>query len=256
MPAFFLGHGNPMNALETNRFTLAWQAAGAASPRPRGILVVSAHWYTGAAAVTGMEQPRTIHDFSGFPRELFAVRYPAPGDPLLAEEIAELVKPTHVGVDRDSWGLDHGAWSLLAHMFPKADIPVLQLSIDARRPVDWHLELGGKLAPLRERGVLIVASGNVVHDLRALDWSRPEYGFDWARRFDEAAREVVVARPGEAAALASHADYARAAPTPDHFLPLLYFAGLAAADGGHPHVLVEGCAFGSISMTCYGLGDE
>jgi 4,5-DOPA dioxygenase extradiol len=256
MPAVFLGHGSPMNALESNRYTQAWSAVGASTPRPRAILVVSAHWYINYAAVTGMPRPRTIHDFFGFPQPLFDVEYPAPGDTAFAEEVAELVKPTHVGVDRDSWGIDHGTWSVLVHMFPKADVPVVQLSIDARRPFDWHVALGAKLASLRERGVLVVGSGNVVHNLRMIDWSRPDHGFDWAHRFDDAARAVLTERPSEVASLREHPDFERAVPTPDHFIPLLYLAGIASAHGRNAQVLVDGYAYGGLSMTCYGLDAE
>jgi 4,5-DOPA dioxygenase extradiol len=253
MPAAFLGHGSPMNALETNRFTAAWRDFGASSPRPRAILVVSAHWYVNATAVTAMARPRTIHDFFGFPKALSDVEYPAPGDERLAEEIAEIAKPTHVGLDQDGWGLDHGTWSVLVHAFPKADVPVVQLAINAQRPFDWHLELGAKLAPLRERGVLVIGSGNVVHNLRAVDWSRRDAGFDWAHRFDDAARAVITERPADAPSLQQHAGFLRASPTPDHFVPLLYIAGLAAA-GPHPvKALIDGYAFGSLSMTSYGL---
>jgi 4,5-DOPA dioxygenase extradiol len=253
MPAAFLGHGSPMNAIEVNRFTEAWRAFGESVPKPRAILAVSAHWFVRGTAVTAMERPRTIHDFGGFPPELFAVEYPAAGDPALAEEVAEIAKPTRVAQDRSSWGLDHGTWSVLRHAFPNADVPVVQLSIDAERDFDYHIELAARLAPLRERGVLIVGSGNVVHNLRAINWHTPSSGFDWAQRFDDAARAVLLERPGDAAGLRAHADYARAAPTPEHFIPLLYLAGLAAASGEKARVLTDGCAFGSLSMTAYTL---
>jgi 4,5-DOPA dioxygenase extradiol len=253
MPAAFLGHGSPMNALEQNRYTEAWRAFGQSVPRPRAILVVSAHWYVNVTAVTAMPRPRTIHDFYGFPRSLFEVDYPAPGHEGFAEEVAEIAKPTHVGLDRDGWGIDHGTWSVLVHAFPAADVPVVQLSIDARKGFDAHMELGTRLAPLRERGALIVGSGNVVHNLRALEWSAPDLAFDWARRFDEAARAVLTERPGETAALQDHPDYPRAAPTPDHFIPLLYLAGLADAAREPAEALVDGYAMGSLSMTCYTL---
>jgi 4,5-DOPA dioxygenase extradiol len=201
-----------------------------------------------------MTRPKTLHDFYGFPQALFDVQYPAPGLPELAEEIAEVVKPTYVGADVDSWGLDHGTWSVLVHAFPDADVPVVQLAIDARRPPAFHFELGARLAALRERGVLLMGSGNVVHNLGAIDWRQPDGAFDWNLRFDAHARETMTSRPADAVALVDHGDYAMSAPTPEHFLPLLYIAGFAAATGQPADVLVEGPAYGSLSMASYTVG--
>ena len=256
MPALFVGHGSPMNTLEVNGYTEAWRAFGRNLPRPKAILAVSAHWYFGATAVTAMPKPRTIHDFYGFPQALFDVDYPAAGDPELAGEIVELVKPEWVGLDRDQWGLDHGTWSVLKHVYPDADIPVVQLSINALRPLDYHLDLARRLAPLRDRGVMILASGNVVHNLRRLQWQVPDLGFDWAERFDDAAVAQLVSDPDGALKLMEHPDYELAVPTPDHFIPLLYVAGLASSEGTRPEPLVRGYSMGSISMTCYGVGAE
>lgn len=254
-PAFFIGHGSPMNTLERNGFTEAWGRIGAALPPVRAILVVSAHWYFGATAVTAMRRPRTIHDFYGFPDALFEYQYPAPGAPDVAAEVAEIARPHWVGLDRDQWGLDHGTWSVLAHLRPEADLPVVQLSINALRPLDYHLELAARLAPLRERGIMILASGNVVHNLSRVQWNRPDAAFDWAERFDEAAVAQMAEDPAAALKLAEHPDYGLAVPTPDHFIPLLYLAGLAAAGEGKAEPIVRGYAMGSLSMTCYRAGD-
>jgi 4,5-DOPA dioxygenase extradiol len=254
MPAAFIGHGSPMNTLESNDFTRAWRALGQALPRPRAILCVSAHWFIQGTALTAMAQPRVIHDFYGFPQELFAFDYPAPGDPQVAQEIADLLKPSYVGLDQDSWGLDHGTWSVLAHVFPQADIPVLQLSIHSGAPFAYHVELGAQLSPLRDRGIFVVGSGNVVHNLRRMDRGYGDRGFDWADRFDTHVREVMTARPGDLAEVASHPDCAMAVPTPEHFLPLAYIAGMAAAAGETPQVFCEGRTLGSLSMTSYLVG--
>jgi len=254
MPAVFVGHGSPMNAIEVNRYTSAWKAFGQAVKRPRAILVISAHWYMNATAVTAMSRPRTIHDFYGFPQELFDVQYPAPGLPELADEVAEVVHPTWVGADLDSWGIDHGTWSVLVHAFPDASSPVVQLSINADKPLDYHLELGAKLAPLRERGVLVIASGNVVHNLAAMDWSLNDAGYDWAKRFDEEAKALTLSNPADALRLEEHADFRAAVPTPDHFIPWVYFAGLSGVSAHTPDILVDGYAYGSLSMAAYTLG--
>jgi 4,5-DOPA dioxygenase extradiol len=201
-----------------------------------------------------MARPRTIHDFYGFPDALFEFQYPAPGSPELAAEIVELARPVWIGLDQDQWGLDHGTWSVLAHLYPDADVPVVQLSVNVLKPIEYHVALGARLAALRQRGVLILASGNVVHNLRRVNWRNLDSGEDWAYRFDDAAAEIMAHRPADIASLSSHPDHGLAVPTPDHFLPLLYIAGVAAASGEVARPLVRGCTLGSVSMTCYGVG--
>lgn len=252
-PALFIGHGSPMNTLERNGFTNAWRAMGEQMPRPRGMLVVSAHWFFGATAVTAMPRPRTIHDFYGFPKELSEFQYPAPGAPDIAAEVADAVKPTWCGLDQDQWGLDHGTWSVLTHIYPEADIPVVQLSINALKPLEYHVDLGAKLAALRDSGIMVLASGNVVHNLGRVQWNQPNAAFDWAERFDDAVVAQLSDDPADILRVTDHPDYAHAVPTPDHFIPLLYLAGMAAATAEKPKPLIRGYAMGSLSMTCYGV---
>ncbi|MBI3283774.1 MAG: 4,5-DOPA dioxygenase extradiol [Burkholderiales bacterium] len=246
MPAVFLGHGSPMNALEENAYTRAWAALGQRFPRPKAILMVSAHWMTRGLAVTAMAQPRTIHDFGGFPPALYAVRYPAPGDPALAARVAALLAPLAVAQDQE-WGLDHGAWSLLVHMYPQADVPVVQLSLDLSQPAAWHFELGQKLAGLREEGVLLMGSGNVVHNLRRMDARAGAY--DWALRFNDAMRTALL--QGESDQLVDYRQYgqdaALAVPTPEHFLPLLTVLGSRQAQD-RLEILCDGLELGAIGM--------
>lgn len=254
MPAVFVGHGSPMNAVEQNRYTTAWQEFGRSIPKPKAILAVSAHWYINATAALATPIPKTIHDFYGFPQALYDVEYPAPGDPALAEALKDLVAPTWVGLDRDSWGLDHGTWSVLVHMFPEADVPVIQLSIDATKPARYHLDLGRKLGALRDQGVLILGSGNIVHNLGLLDRRASGLGYDWAARFDHDVRQYLQA--GDDRSIVDydrHPDGTLAVPTPDHYLPLLYVAGLRRADDDLS-TLVDGVDLGSISMTAVRVG--
>ena len=193
MPAIFFGHGNPMNAIEVNGYTKAWSRLAETFPRPKAILSVSAHWYGAGTLLTAMDAPRTIHDFGGFPRGLLEFEYPAPGDPALAKRVRELLAPVPAGLD-DRWGLDHGTWSVLCHLYPYADVPVVQLSIDEIEPASFHFELGRRLAPLREEGVLLIGSGNVVHNLHAYAWGRhPTEPFDWAVRFEQRVRGSLLA---------------------------------------------------------------
>jgi 4,5-DOPA dioxygenase extradiol len=252
MPAIFFGHGNPMNAITSNGYTEAWQRIGETMPRPKAVLCVSAHWYLPGTFVTAVTKPRTIHDFGGFPRELFAVQYPAHGDLGLCERVQSL---TGANFD-DEWGLDHGTWSVLVHVFPKADVPVVQLSIDATQPASFHYDLGRQLAPLRDEGVLVMGSGNLIHNLHAYGWGRhvPE-PYDWAVRFETSARNWMLA--AEHAPLIGYEELGRdatlSAPTPDHYLPLLYVLG-AQQEGDAVTFPVEGVDGGSVSMLTVQVG--
>lgn len=255
MPAIFFGHGNPLNALARNAYTEAWSAIGKSIPQPAAVLSISAHWYVPGTAVTAMTAPRTIHDFGGFPRELYQVEYPAPGSPGLAQSVRKLLAPVSVALD-ESWGLDHGTWSVLCHVFPRADIPVMQLSIDETKPPEFHYELGKRLSPLRDEGVLIIGSGNLIHNLHTYAWGRHEVEpFDWAVRFEEQARAFL--REGNDALLVQYESLGRdailAAPTPDHYLPLLYVLGLRRK-GEAVSFPVEGFDGGSISMLTVQIG--
>ena len=255
MPAIFFGHGNPLNALQQNEWTRAWAKIRTAIPRPRAIVCVSAHWYLPATLVTAMSQPRTIHDFGGFPRELHQVQYRAPGAPELAQQIQQLLSPLPVDLDH-LWGLDHGTWSVLVHVYPQADVPVVQLSIDETQPASFHFELGKRLAPLRDAGILIVGSGNLVHNLHTYAWGRhtPE-PYDWAVRFEEAARALMVS--GTLAPLVDYETLGRDAvlsiPTPDHYLPLLYVLG-ARRENDAISFPVTGVDGGSVSMLAVQVG--
>jgi 4,5-DOPA dioxygenase extradiol len=255
MPVLFLGHGNPMNALARNRYSEAWARLGVEIPRPSAILCVSAHWYVPGVAVTVDPEPRTIHDFGGFPPELYQVQYPAPGDPDLANRVRQLLSPLAVEPSRD-WGLDHGAWSVLTHLYPHADVPVVQLSIDQRQPARFHYEIGLRLAQLRDENVLILGSGNLVHNLRAYAWGSPAAEpYAWALRFEQRARQCLAA--GEHDALVDYPnldpDALLSVPTPDHYLPLLYACG-ASLPGDPVAFPVEGIEGGSISMLAVRLG--
>ena len=255
LAALFLGHGNPMNALQTNDWTRGWAALGEALARPRAVLAISAHWYITGTAVTAMDSPRTIHDFGGFPRELFAVRYPAPGDASLAARVQQLLAPLPVSADH-GWGLDHGTWSVLRHVFPQADVPVVQLSIDESQPPAFHYALGVRLRPLREEGVLLLGSGDIVHNLHAYAWGRhPQEPYDWALRFESRVREALL--QGDHAPLIDYATLGRdavlAVPTPEHYLPLLYVLG-ASVPGETVSFPVEGMDGGAVSMLAVQFG--
>ena len=255
MPAIFFGHGNPMNAVLENDYTEAWRLIGKQTPRPRAILSISAHWFVPETGVTVTTAPRTIHDFGGFPRELYQVQYPAPGDPDLARRVQQMLAPVPVTLD-NSWGLDHGTWSVLRHVYPDADIPVVQLSIDETQPAFFHFEIGRKLAPLRDERVLIVGSGNLVHNLHTYAWGRhmPD-PYDWAVRFETEARGLLLA--GDHKPLVDYESLGREAllsiPTPDHYLPLLYVIG-ARQKNDAISFPVEGVDGGSISMLAVRIG--
>jgi 4,5-DOPA dioxygenase extradiol len=255
MPAIFFGHGNPMNALANNVFTEAWQRIGRETAKPKAILSISAHWFVPGTGVTVSTAPRTIHDFGGFPSELYQVQYPAPGDPDLARRVQKLLAPLPVKLD-NSWGLDHGTWSVLCYVYPAADVPVVQLSIDETQAASFHFEIGRKLAPLREEGVLIVGSGNLVHNLHAYAWGRhtPD-PYDWAVHFETEARQMMLA--GEYKPLIDYEKLGKEAllsiPTPDHYLPLLYV--IATQQPGELITFpVEGVDGGSISMLSVQVG--
>jgi len=255
MPTIFFGHGNPMNAIVPNEWADSWRALAAEIPRPKSILCVSAHWYLPGTMVTAQERPRTIHDFGGFPAELFEVGYPALGDPQLCTRVADLLSPLDVDLDRE-WGLDHGTWSVLRHLYPEADVPVVQLSIDETLPAEAHYGIGRKLAPLRDEGILVIGSGNLVHNLHAYSWGRrPVEPFDWAVRFERKARDLMMA--GDHHPLidweAMGRDAMLSAPTPDHYLPLLYVLG-AGVDGDPVSFPAEGFDGGSVSMLSVRLG--
>ena len=255
IPAIFFGHGNPMNALANNPWTNGWAALGREIPLPRAVLCVSAHWYLPATLVTANRAPRTIHDFGGFPRELYEVKYPAPGDQELARRVQELLAPISVELD-ERWGLDHGTWSVLCHVFPEADVPVIQLSIDETQPAEFHYEIAKKLNGLRDEGVLIVGSGNLVHNLHAYAWGRQQVEpLDWAVRFDQRARELLLA--GQHDPLVAYEtlgrDAALSVPTPDHYLPLLYVIA-QHREGDEVNFPVEGFDGGSVSMLSVKIG--
>lgn len=234
MPVLFLGHGSPMNAIEENEFVSGFRNVGHKLPRPQAILVVSAHWETRGTMVTAMEQPRTIHDFGGFPRELYQQQYPAPGSPELAHETKRLITTTEVGLDH-GWGLDHGAWTVVKHLYPNADVPVIQLSLDYTQPPRYHYELARQLAPLRDKGVLIIGSGNMVHNLRMIAWDKfnaDNYGYDWALEAREKMNNMILNGNHEDLInyRAQGKAFQLAIPSPDHYLPLLYAVALQKPD--------------------------
>src|SRR5512145_80197 len=255
MPVIFLGHGNPMNALQDNDYTKAWARIGAEIPQPEAILSISAHWYIPQTAVTAMPAPRIIHDFAGFPEDLYQVTYPAPGDPVLANRVRTLLSPNLVGLD-NQWGLDHGTWSVLCHIYPDADIPVVQLSIDWTKPPEFHYKIGKMLASLREEGILIIGSGNLVHNLHAYSWSQhPVEPFDWAVRFEKRVKELLLAANDDPLInyMTLGKDAILSIPTPDHYLPLLYVID-CQKKGEKLSFPVTGFDGGSVSMLSVQFG--
>jgi 4,5-DOPA dioxygenase extradiol len=255
MPALFLGHGNPMYAVSKNGYAEAWAAIGRSLPHPTSVLAISAHWYIPYCAVTANLHPPTIHDFGGFPQELYQVRYPAPGNLELAGQVRDLLAPVPVQLNED-WGLDHGTWSVLRHVFPAADIPVVQLSIDATQPPLYHYELGQRLHSLRQEGVLVIGSGNIVHNLRAYAWAEPVISaYDWAVRFEENACKAIL--DGDHSRLINYPAFGNdanlAVPTPDHYLPLLYILGLCGEQESVSFP-VQGVDGGSVSMLAVQIG--
>ena len=234
MPVLFIGHGNPMNAIGENEFVAGWRAVVQTFPKPNAILCISAHWETRGTFVTAMEKPKTIHDFGGFPRELYDMQYPAPGSPELAKEIKRIIRKTEVGLD-NKWGLDHGCWSVLKRIYPDADVPVIQLSLDASRPADYHYDLAREFSPIREQGVLIIGSGNMVHNLRLIDWEKmdePGFGHDWAIEANEKMKKYILTDDHQSLInfRSQGKTFDLAIPTPEHFLPLLYVLALKEED--------------------------
>jgi 4,5-DOPA dioxygenase extradiol len=255
MPALFLGHGSPMNVILRNSWTESWKTIGQSIPRPKAILVVSAHWFIPSTMVTAMKHPRTIYDFGGFPQELYQITYPAPGDSALAAQVRDMLSPTPVTFD-DEWGFDHGAWSVLYHLFPQADIPVVQLSIDRNQPPAFHYQIGKLLSHFREQGILLLGSGNIAHNLRAYAWDQPDVGpFDWAESFDKKVRRLVI--EGKDSQLVDYSllgpEAKLSIPTPDHYLPLLYILG-SRHEGERISFPATGFDGGSLSMTAVQIG--
>jgi len=251
MPVLFIGHGSPMNGIEDNEFSQRWKKIAKEIPTPAAVLVVSAHWFSKGTRITAMDFPETIHDFGGFPQSLFDVQYPVPGNPALAMETAELIHSAHVELDHD-WGLDHGTWTVVRHMYPEAKIPVLQLSIDYTKPPQYHYALAKELYGLRKKGVLIIGSGNMVHNLRMVSWDKinENYGYDWALQMNDTFKELIT--NGNYQPLINYeslgAEAKLAIPTPEHYLPLLYSLGLKG-NNDHISFFNDKAVAGSLTMT-------